>query len=177
MGNFYVNYTLRGPHQQAVAAALAGRSSIVSPELDGCVVVFDEESEEQNQEVIAELASRLSGRLKCPLLAVLNHDDDILKYQLFLNGDLLDEYDSTPGYFGGNEEELDDESSPVNDPQGGNAKLLCETFGANAVSEVEQILRKPSLSEDGMYSHSNGMRIWRPPLASLHSVSERVSLR
>ena len=55
-GNFYVNYTLRGPDQRAVAAALAGRTSIVSPEQDGCIVVFDEESEEQNQEVIAELA-------------------------------------------------------------------------------------------------------------------------
>jgi hypothetical protein len=148
MGNFYVNYTLRGPDQQTVAAVLAGRASIVSPSQNGCVVVFDEESEEQNPEVIAELASRLSGHLKCSLLAVVNHDDDILKYQLFLNGDLMDKYDSTPGYFSGAEDD-DDEPSPVNGPQGGNAKLLCETFGANAVSEVEQILRKPSLSEDG----------------------------
>jgi hypothetical protein len=147
MGNFYVNYTLHGPDQQAAAAVLAGRASIVSPSQNGCVVVFDEESEEQNQEVIAELASRLSGRLKCPLLAVLNHDDDILKYQLFLNGDLMDDYDSTPGYFAGAEED-DDESPPVDAPQGGNAKLLCETFGVNAVSEVECILRKSSLSED-----------------------------
>ncbi len=150
MGNFYVNYTLRGPTQQAVAAVLAGRASIVSPSQNGCVVVFDEESDEQNQEVIAELASRLSGRLKCPLLAVLNHDDDILRYQLFLDGDLMDEYDSTPGYFGGSEdEEDDDESSPVSEPEGGNAKLLCESFGVNAVREVERILRKPGLSEDG----------------------------
>lgn len=148
MGNFYVNYTLRGPDQQAVAAVLAGRASIVSPLQNDCVVVFDEESEEQNPEVIAELAARLSRRLKCPLLAVVNHDDDILKYQLFLNGDLMDEYDSTPGYFGG-EEEDDDEAPAVNEPQGGNAMLLCEAFGAKAVSEAEHILRKPALSEDG----------------------------
>jgi len=30
MGNFYTNYTLRGPSQQAVAKALAGRSAIVT---------------------------------------------------------------------------------------------------------------------------------------------------
>lgn len=147
MGNFYVNYTLRGPDQRAVAAELSGRASIVTPTENGCVVVFDEESEEQNQEVIAELASRLSGRLECPLLAVLNHDDDILRYQLFLKGDLMDEYDSTPGYFGGEEEA--DEESPVREPQGGDAKLLCETFGINVVNEVERILRKSSLSENG----------------------------
>ena len=148
MGNFYVNYTLRGPNQRAVAAALAGRSSIVSPQQNGCVVVFDEESEEQNQEVIAELASRLSGRLNCPLLVILNHDDDNLKYQLFLNGDLMDEYDSTPGYFGGGDGD-GDESAPVNEPHGGNATLLCEIFGVKAVTEVDHILRKPSLNEDG----------------------------
>src|ERR1017187_6166492 len=93
MGNFYTNYTLRGPSQQSVAAALAGRSAIVTPAQDGCVVVFDEESDEQNQEIIAELASRLSGELRCSLLAVLNHDDDILWYQLYLSGELVDEYD------------------------------------------------------------------------------------
>jgi len=87
MGNFYVNYTLRGPSQQAVAAELAGRASIVTAQQNGCVVVYDEESEDQSEEVMAELGSRLSGRLRCPTLAVLNHDDDVLKYQLFLKGD------------------------------------------------------------------------------------------
>lgn len=148
MGNFYVNYTVRCGDQRAVAAILAARNSIVTPAQNGCVVVFDEESEEQNAEVIAELASRLSERLQCPLLAVLNHDDDILEYQLFLKGDLLDEYDSTPGYFGGDEEEAE-ESPSIREPEGGNARLLCETFGINAVNEVERILRNSSLSEDG----------------------------
>jgi len=76
--NFYVNYTLRGPGQESVVAALASRSAIVTPEKDECVVVFDEESDNQNDEIIAEFASRLSGQLRCPWLAGLNHDDDIL---------------------------------------------------------------------------------------------------
>jgi hypothetical protein len=66
MGTFYTSYTLRGPSQQAVALALAGRTAIASPAQGGCVVVFDEESEEQNVEVIAELASQLSGQFNCP---------------------------------------------------------------------------------------------------------------
>jgi hypothetical protein len=43
MGNFYTNYTLRGPSQSAVAAALAGRSAIVTPKQDGSIIVFDEQ--------------------------------------------------------------------------------------------------------------------------------------
>ncbi len=39
MGNFYVNYTLRGPSQRAVAAALGGRSAFVTPDPRGAVVV------------------------------------------------------------------------------------------------------------------------------------------
>lgn len=135
MGNFYTNYTLRGPSQQSVARALAGRSAIVTPVQDNCVIVFDEESDEQNDEVIAELASQLSGQLRCPLLAVLNHDDDILWYQLYLNGELVDEYDSTPGYF---------EGGPGAGPEGGDAKRLCAAFDSKAIQEVENILRKQS---------------------------------
>ncbi len=142
MGNFYTNYTLRGPGQQAVAAALAGRSAIVTPAKDGCVVVFDEASDEQNGEIIAELARRLSGELKCPLLAVLNHDDDILWYQLYLGGELVDEYDSSPNYFSAPGENI----SP---PAGGDAQKLCVVFAVDAVAKVEGILRKSAFADDG----------------------------
>ena len=136
MGNFYTNYTLRGPSQQSVANVLAGRSAIVTPAQDGCVVVFDEESDEQNSEVIAELAAKLSGNLNCPLLAVLNHDDDIFWYQFYLNGELLDEYNSSPNYFGESEE-----GPETSAPAGGDAKKLCSAFEAKSVAKVEHILR------------------------------------
>jgi hypothetical protein len=141
MGNFYANYTLRGPSQQAVGSALAGRSAIVTPVEAGCVVVFDQESDEQNQQVIAEMGSWLSSELRCPLLAVLNHDDDILWYQLYDGGELIDEYDSTPGYFHEDEED--------SGPAGADAGKLCAAFGASAVAEVEEILRKPALDGEG----------------------------
>ena len=48
MGNFYTNYTLRGPSQEAVVKAMAGRAAFVTPEQNGCVVVFDEKSDSQN---------------------------------------------------------------------------------------------------------------------------------
>jgi len=141
MGNFYTNYTLRGPSQQEVAKALAGRSAIVTPAQGGCVVVFDERSEEQDDKVIAALAARLSRDFGCPVLAVLNHDDDILWYQLYLDGTLADTYDSSPGYF--------NPSAKPSAPAGGDARKLCNAFGAAKVAEVEAILRKSSLGGEG----------------------------
>jgi hypothetical protein len=142
MGNFYTNYTLKGPSQQAVASALIGRKAIVTPDHNGCVIVFDEQSDEQDSKVIGSLASLLSGRLSCPVLAVLNHDDDILWYQLYEDGKLSDEYDSTPGYF---------EATEPSAPTGGDARRLCSLFGAGDPAAVEAILRK-SLFDEGGYA-------------------------
>jgi len=141
MGNFYTNYTLKGPSQQIVADALAGRSAVVTPGQDGCIVVFDEVSDEQDSAVITEIASRLSRELCCPVLAVLNHDDDILWYQLYLSGDLADEYDSSPGYF--------DPSAELSAPAGGDAKRLCQAFGVGDQTALEAVLRKSSYDDDG----------------------------
>ncbi len=141
MGNFYTNYTLRGPSQEAVAEALVGRSAFVTPAFNGSVVVYDEQSDEQDEDAIIELAGWLSREFRCPVLSVLNHDDDILWYQLFLNGVLTDEYDSCPDYF-----DPDAEPSP---PAGGNAQILCDAFGATNVAAVELVLRTSGLDEAG----------------------------
>ena len=141
MGGFYTNYTLRGPSQQAVAAALAGRKATVTPPHSSCVVAFDEASDDQDQERIVELAARLSSELRCPVLAVLNHDDDILWYQLYESGKRTDEYDSSPGYF--------DPSAEPSAPAGGDAQRLCTAFGASDVAAVERVLRKSSYDDDG----------------------------
>jgi hypothetical protein len=141
MGGFYTNYTLRGPSQQAVAGALAGRKAVVSPESNGCVVAYDEASDDQDFEVIATLASHLSGSLHCPVLAVIDHDDDILWFQLYEDGKLTDEYDSTPGYF--------DPSAEPSAPVGGDAQRLCHAFARTDVATVEAVLRKSTLDSDG----------------------------
>ena len=132
MGNFYVNYTLRGVEPQDVANALTARRSRVTPAHKNCVVVFDEASDSQNPNEIAGLAAKLSKKLKCPLLVVLNHDDDILWYQLYLKGKLTDEYDSTPGYF--------DPKAQPSAPAGGDAAKLCAAFGGDPAA-IETVLR------------------------------------
>ena len=141
MGQFYVNYTLRGVTQNAVAKALTGRACIVTPSANDTVVAFDEESENQDQDVISALAVELSGKLRCPVLAVMDHDDDILWYQLYTDGELQDEYDSTPGYF--------DPAAQPSAPAGGDAAELCSAFGSSNVVEVERVLRKSSFDDDG----------------------------
>ncbi len=141
MGNFYTNFTLGGVDQLAAAKELAGRSCLVTPAVNNSVVVFDSASEKQDQREIASLAEMLSQRLKCAVLAVLNHDDDILWYQLYSKGQLEDEYNSTPGYF---------DASQVTAPSGGDAKKLCAAFGSGNVAKVEHILS--SSLEDGEYA-------------------------
>lgn len=141
MGNFYVNYTLRGVTQDAVARALAGRSCIVTPVVNDTVVAFDEESDNQDVQTISSLAAELSRKLRCAVLAVLNHDDDILWYQLYTDGKLRDEYDSSPGYF--------DPSAEPSAPAGGDAAKLCSAFGSTKTAEVERVLRKSAFDDDG----------------------------
>src|SRR5688572_23459580 len=134
MGNFYTNYTIRGRIQQEIASAFSGRSAIISPEHNGCVVAYDEKSEAQDFQIITELGSRLSLDLGAPVLAAVVHDDAILFFQLYENGEMSDDYDSSPGYF--------DPDAEPSAPNGGDAERLCAAFGTANVVEVTNILRK-----------------------------------
>ena len=135
MGSFYTNATVRHGDVDAVVAALAarGRSAFVSPVGNDCVVVFDEGTEEQDTAEIARFALPLSKRLRCAVLVVLVHDDDMLYYVLFESGRMTDEYNSRPGYF-------DDDDRP---PEGGAARALAAAFDARArAGEVERVLHR-----------------------------------
>jgi hypothetical protein len=54
---------------------------------------------------------------------------------------LADEYDSSPDYF--------DPSGDESGPEGGDAQKLCAAFGASGVAQVQNVLRKSSLDDDG----------------------------
>jgi hypothetical protein len=143
MGNFYVNYTLKGPEPQNVATALKGRKAFVTPQKNDCVVVFDQQSDEQDTDQIAALAKKLSKQLNCPLLAVLNHDDDILWYQLYENGQLTDQYNSAPSYF--------EPSENILPPAGGDPQKLCNAFGVDHNNDIKDILQRPSLGNNAYF--------------------------
>ncbi|MGI5817831.1 MAG: hypothetical protein ACOX9R_07005 [Armatimonadota bacterium] len=136
MGSFYTNLTLHGPGQHEVAEYLASRNRqvLVSPTVGGVTVVYDALAESQEQRLLANLGRELSAQFDCAALAALNHDDDVLWLQLHLDGRLIDEYNSAPGYFGG---------SPSDRPEGGDAQALCEAFEVpDRVPEAERILRR-----------------------------------
>lgn len=136
MGNFYTNYVLPDVTQSEVVAALVGRSAFVSPAVNNVVVVFDEKSESQNMDIINLFGAELSSKCKCPVLATMNHDDDVLCYGLFIAGQLADEYNSCPGYF--------DSSIGSNEPSGGDAAKLAAAFNLKDTTAIEKILRAPN---------------------------------
>jgi len=142
VGNFYTNITLKAEREGQIVAFLRSKSraAFVSKPTDGFVVVYDAESESQDDEVLRRLARELSESFDCPALAVLNHDDDILCYYLFQSGEELDCYNSNPNYFSG---------QPV-PPAGGDALKLIEALRARCDSgQLEKILQSsPNLSAD-----------------------------
>lgn len=136
MGAFYGNITLKGTTQAKVVQALHGRRAIVAPNVGDYTVAFDSVCDEQDVDGIKALNFRLSDELRCIALAVIIHDDDVLAYFLYVNGDLINWYNSCPAYF-------DDQSAkePAGSA-GGNAERLCVTFGVNKRQEAENILCK-----------------------------------
>lgn len=131
MGSFYTNITLHTTNQNKVVDVLnaGSRTAFVSQPQDGCVVVYDSDTESQDVDVLKELADSLSAKLGCAALAVLIHDDDLLLYTLHENGKVVDEYASAS---------LDEMDAA---PEGGDAARLCRAFGASHAAQVETILR------------------------------------
>ncbi len=148
MGNFYVNVMLKGPGRDQIAACLAeaGCEAYLSPTVDGVTMVCEAVCDSQNDDHIRAFTTKLSERLACPALAVLNHDDDVLWYGLYAAGVLDHEYNSAPDFFESefldpdDDLELDDDGVSI--PEGGDAQALCAAFGPAAdPAAVEIILR------------------------------------
>ncbi len=135
MGSFYTSHLVRGPSQSQVLSWLGDRPAFVSKTDNGNTVVLDAACESQDGEELAALATGLSAHFDCTVLALLNHDDDILHFELYERGEKTDEYNSTPGYFDG--------SDSAAGPTGGDALRLASLFGAADSSAVESVLRKP----------------------------------
>jgi hypothetical protein len=133
MGTFCESFSVKGATQRQVAGALRaiGRKAVVGPMVSGWVHFFDSEADEQDTVVIQELAERVSRDLGCLILAVMNHDDDVLYYWLLINGEPRDEYNSNPAW-----------PEEIAEPFGGDAFELCAACGVpRKTPEVEKILR------------------------------------
>jgi hypothetical protein len=148
MGNFYVNFSVKSDDQAPVADALrkAGRHAVVAPPEGGYVVVYEEASDTQDERAIKQVGALLCEASQAPVVAVLNHDDDVFCYWLFEGGEVADAYNSTPDYF----DEADDSE------QGGDPARLCASLGAAGKEKaVEAVMR----DERMMFAVDRHMRL------------------
>ena len=154
MGKFYVNFSIQSTDQQQIVTVLqnAGRLAIVSPAQSGYVVVYDEESDSQALPPIVQVGELLSKLVNAPTIAVLNHDDRILRYWLFEKGAIVDAYDSRPDYFNKffldlNEED-DDEMKDIDTTQISRPEKLKDCLKSNLdLAKTKKILRNKYPSE------------------------------
>jgi hypothetical protein len=119
MGLFCVNFHFRTTDDRALSEALNRRGVTryrVVPAKNGWTALYEERASEQDDTRIRDLAGGVSGDLHVAAIAFLVHDSDIACYWLFDNGQLLDEYNSDPDYFG-------DSDGPPS-PSGGRPEVL-----------------------------------------------------
>jgi hypothetical protein len=100
MGGHYGSIQVRGCDREklcAVLAEIAGSKGkfLVGPLLRGWVGAYPNRGGQN-----PEIASAIAARLTSDLLYVGVHDDDILFYEFYKQGQLLDSYCSDPDYFG-----------------------------------------------------------------------------
>jgi hypothetical protein len=136
MGNWYTNVSLKGVQQSAAVAVLEdlGRRAYVTPDTSGWVVVYDQETDQFDLNVLESLALTLSTRLSCTALASCNADDDVLWLALYENGNLATRYASSRQSFeDGNEFPKERDA----------AEVLCRAFQKpDATGDVLRILRR-----------------------------------
>ena len=134
MGATYANITLRGLSQEQVvqAATEQGWTCFVSPADQGLTVLYDARCED-DPDALRPLTRWLSRRFGCAAWGVYVFDSDVFSYVLCRGGEVLDEYDSRPGYPDGG----------GRGPEGGDAAVLCREMQLKPAdaAEVERVLR------------------------------------
>src|SRR5207253_8734698 len=121
----------------------------VVPAKSGWTSLYEEQASEQDDRRIRDLAGGLSADLHVPAIAFMVHDSDIACYWLFDNGQLLDEYNSDPGYF-------DSDADGPPSPSGGRTEVLLRYCQPGlrpaelAAILAQQTVRATTLAEDGI---------------------------
>jgi len=103
MGAFFTNYHVRRADAAACAKALTtliNSRAFVTDSKNGWTTVYDEQSDSQDVEVLRGLAKSLSSKLETAVVAMMVHDSDIFVYLIYENGEIIDQFDSKPDYFG-----------------------------------------------------------------------------
>ncbi|MGD1918231.1 MAG: hypothetical protein ACFCAD_04715 [Pleurocapsa sp.] len=134
MGRSFANITEKGQTQNTLLDYLNKhrRDAYVSPSINYSVVVYDRESEFDIRE-LSNLSLQIPKNFNCVTLAIVIYDESWLAYDLYENGNLIDEYcSSREGLF----------------PEGGNAQKLCTFLSAKqSINRVRSILREPTTEQ------------------------------
>lgn len=101
MGGFYGSIHFRNIDRPALLretellAAERGQKFLVGPELNGWTAVYPDHHGQD-----ASIAAALAKALNAEVLHLIVHDDDIFAYGCYRGTRLVDEYNSSPDYFG-----------------------------------------------------------------------------
>jgi hypothetical protein len=125
-----------------VLKSSSGFRALLTDSQNGWVTVYDEQSESQDIEILRRLAKKLSAELKTIAIGILVHDSDIFQYLTFEKGELVDQFDSKPDYFG-----------PVSEAQkrewrGDFGKLLPYATKRTAISDFKRVAAKEYVVEE-----------------------------
>jgi hypothetical protein len=145
MGAFFTNYHVRKAGAAACVKALTtliNSRALVTDSKNGWTTVYDERSDSQDIEVLRGLAKGLSSKLKTAVIAMMVHDSDIFVYLIYENGELMDQFDSKPDYFG-----------PVSEAQtkewrGDFAKLIPYAKKKVSIQDFKRVSEKEQVFEE-----------------------------
>ena len=135
MGNWYTNICVKDAQQSDVIGALndLGRRAYVTPETGGWIILYDQECDRFDLDVLESLALTISTRLSCTTLASFNADDDILWLGVYEKGELATRYASDRSQF-----EDAAEFPSIEDV----ARVLCRVFAKPEKSaQIRRMLR------------------------------------
>lgn len=133
MGNFYVNITTKDAQTKDLEHIISdnGYSAFIISENNYCVI-YEKNCDRQDTTHLTKLLKQISNDLSCTAFGILNHDDDMLLYSLWHQGEELDHYNSCPGMFAEEPTEADMQ------PKGGNASLLTQTFLGADLEDIDK---------------------------------------
>jgi hypothetical protein len=124
--SWYHNILFKGSTREAIIDYLNSKAiySYVSPPENGFVAVY-------TSDPMPNWIPEMSRTLGCLAFRVFEFDDDVWAYWLYDSGELVDKYNSSPGY-----------DKEILTPSGGDAALLCRLFDCIGCEEqVETVLR------------------------------------
>ncbi len=128
MGSSYANIHVRSDDQNAVKRALTQINALpafVSKPKNGWVSAYPSDVESQAEDTMKQICSQLSGTVNAGVIGIIVHDSDVFLYTLAENGQVVDQYNSWPGYFDGTGDT----------PSGGKVEKLLPYCAAGTTSE------------------------------------------